>query len=87
PDLVDDGVDIIGLVRTFLTSSMAESASGDDHEKELAVSVEATIAFILGLGISAQFGGGNDRAQQLLVSWLALVDGTAAARQRPTCAP
>lgn len=90
PDLVDDGVDIIGLVRGFLTSSMSAAAAHqgpDEQDGGLAVSVEATLAFILGLGISAQFGGGNTRAQQLLVSWLALVDGADAAQQRPACAP
>lgn len=87
PDLVDESIDIIGLVRTFLTSSMAASATHDDHDGELAVAVEATIAFILGLGMSTQFGGSNTQAQQLLASWLALVDGANEVQQRPACAP
>lgn len=51
------------------------------------MAVEATIAFILGLGMSTQFGGSNTQAQQLLASWLALVDGANEVQQRPACAP
>lgn len=84
PDLVDDNIDIIGLVRAFLTSSMTASAADDGRDDELAVAVEATIAFILGLGMSAQFGGSKARAEELLVSWLALLDGADALQQGPT---
>lgn len=89
PDLVDDSNDIIGLVRRFLTSSMTATAAHEEHgdqDKELGVAVEATIAFILGLGLSAQFGGSDSRAQQLLVSWLALMDGADEEQQQPACA-
>lgn len=81
PDLLDDSVDIIGLVRTFLTSLMPASAVPEEDRDELTAAVEATIAFILGLGISAQFGTSAARAEQLLVSWLGLVDGALAPQQ------
>lgn len=56
PDVLADGTEILGLVRAFLTSSMTTVApvdDGDGDPTEFATAVEATMTFLLGLGVYA----------------------------------